>query len=115
MALKNSQYDQIMREYSRRRFAHIHEQEVRLKELYTQCPRLEEVSSLIQSAGADLTRARILNKEEEADRCRRRLEDLRKERDALLAELGCTPDDLEVHYTCPDCKDTGYIGSRKCH
>ena len=22
---------------------------------------------------------------------------------------------LELHYQCPDCKDTGYIGTHKCH
>lgn len=115
MALKNSQYDQIMREYSRRRFMHLHEREERVSQLYARSPRLEETSALVQSAGADLTRARLLGNARDIEQCRARLAALRAERDSLLEELGCTPDDLEVHYTCPDCKDTGYIGSRKCH
>ena len=115
MPLKNSQYDQIMREYSRRRFSHIHEQEQRLADIYHSCPRLEEVTASLQSAAAGLARARLLNRPEEIERQKNRLDSLRAEKKALLAGLGLTPDDLEVHYTCPDCKDTGYIGSQKCH
>ena len=115
MALKNSQYDQIMREYSRRRFAAIHEQQDRLQKLYDKSPRLEELTSQIQSASADLTRASLTGPGGESARCRERLLALRNEREDLLSQLGCTPADLEVRSTCPDCKDTGYIGSRKCH
>jgi len=115
MPLKNSQYDQIMREYSRRRFAHLREQEARLRKLYQRSPRFEEVTALVQSASADLTRAALTGRQDEIARCRQRLFELRAEKNRLLDELGCTPEDLEVHYTCPDCKDTGYIGSRKCH
>lgn len=115
MPLKNFQYDQIMREYSRRRFTHIHEQEQRLQELYKKSPRLKELTVQIQSAGADLTRASLMGRKEETDRCREHLTQLRQEREELLSQLGCTLADLEVQYTCPDCKDTGYIGSQKCH
>lgn len=115
MPLKNSQYDQIMREYSRRRFAHLNEQEARLKDLYSRSPRLEEVTALVQSASADLTRATLTGRQDEISRCKSKLSELRAEKLRLLNQLGCTPKDLEVQYTCPDCKDTGYIGSHKCH
>ncbi len=34
---------------------------------------------------------------------------------ALLAEAGYPKDYLEPHFYCPDCQDTGYIGTQKCH
>ena len=33
----------------------------------------------------------------------------------LLEDAGFAPDYLEPVYECPDCQDTGYIGSEKCH
>ena len=36
-------------------------------------------------------------------------------RKALLKNAGFPEDFLEMHYSCPDCKDTGYIGNEKCH
>ena len=33
----------------------------------------------------------------------------------LLLDAGFPEDYLEPHYTCPDCRDTGYIGTEKCH
>ena len=32
----------------------------------------------------------------------------------LLSDAGFPEDYLEQHFECPDCQDTGYIGSRKC-
>ena len=34
---------------------------------------------------------------------------------ALLLENGFPSDYLDEIFTCPDCRDTGYIGTRKCH
>ena len=44
-----------------------------------------------------------------------RLTQLFEERAELLAEHGLSLSDLEPVYTCPDCRDTGYIGEEKCH
>ena len=32
-----------------------------------------------------------------------------------LSKAGLPNDFLELHYVCPDCKDTGYVGFQKCH
>lgn len=85
MPLKNSQYDQIMREYSRRRFSHIHEQEQRLADIYHSCPRLEEVTASLQSAAAGLARARLLNRPEEIERQKNRLDSLLRRKESSLS------------------------------
>ena len=46
---------------------------------------------------------------------RQELTRLRQERDLLLKNAGYPVDYMEMHYTCPDCKDTGYIDRKKCH
>ena len=46
---------------------------------------------------------------------RRFLNLLFEEKKLLLTQAGYRADYLELSYTCPDCKDTGYIGKEKCH
>ena len=46
---------------------------------------------------------------------RRKKSALFEGRAELLAEHGLSLSDLEPVYTCPDCRDTGYIGEEKCH
>lgn len=36
------------------------------------------------------------------------------ERKRCLVKLGLPEDYTEVHYSCPDCSDTGFIGTRMC-
>lgn len=43
------------------------------------------------------------------------LQQAQEERRRLLAELHGLEDGLLPIYTCPDCKDTGYIDNKKCH
>ena len=116
MALTNSQYNELMRRYSRTRFKHQHEMEERLRHIYAQCPRLFEISQLLPTASASLAKAKITGNSTDASKAQATINALRKERAALLASLHYTLNDLQPKYSCPDCKDTGYLdGNRKCH
>jgi DNA replication protein DnaC len=42
-------------------------------------------------------------------------EEASEKRTALLVKHGYPADYLQPAYHCPDCKDTGYIGTEKCH
>ena len=44
----------------------------------------------------------------------RQLEELREERAALFSMGGFPADYMEMDYTCPQCRDTGYVNGRKC-
>lgn len=44
-----------------------------------------------------------------------KLQELRKKQIELLNEANLPKDYLEMHYECPDCKDTGYVDGKKCH
>lgn len=52
MALKNDQYNQILREYDERRFRNKHELDERIKEAYQAIPRLKELEDEIISISA---------------------------------------------------------------
>ena len=109
MALTNSQYNELMRRYSRIRFQHQHEMEERLRHIYAQCPRLLEISKLLPTSSAALAKAKITGNKVQALNAQMQIDALRRERGALLSSLHYTLDDLQPKYSCPDCKDTGYL------
>lgn len=43
------------------------------------------------------------------------IHDLSAQKLQILTSAGYPKDYLELHYHCPDCQDTGYIGTQKCH
>ena len=43
------------------------------------------------------------------------LDQVKEERQRLMASLPFEPGYLDSIYTCKDCRDTGYIGNQKCH
>ena len=115
MPLTNSQYDSIMRGYSRTRMANLREADLRRERICSVCPGLEDLLKNIQAGSAELARFRLQGQSDDARAMKADLDRLRKQRDELLREHGYSTADLEPRYTCPDCRDTGYIGAKKCH
>ena len=103
-----------MRAYNQKQLRHKHQQTERIRQAEEKIPRLGEIRREI--ASLSLKKARLLLGAQQgedfdlAEQIRR----LSKERAALLQQYGYPADYLEMHYDCPLCKDTGYIGSEKC-
>lgn len=115
MPLSNSQYDEILREYDARQLRNQHLLEARTKTAYEQIPRLKEIDDAIASCSVSQAR-RLLDGDEEALRSLRgQIAAYRQEKASLLQEHGFPANYFEPIYTCPDCKDTGYIGFKRCH
>ena len=114
MPLQNFQYDTIMREYSRRQAQNHRILEEHTAEAYGKIPRLKEIDDEVATLSADKVR-RLLNGEEKGTSdLKAAIQELSDERITLLVANGFPGDYLEMPYTCPDCQDTGYIGSKKC-
>ena len=115
MALTNAQYDAVMRSFEKRRLDNRHKQEERIREVYRAIPRMEKFDREIGAVALEQAK-RLLGGEEDAlERLRVKLRELKEEKEALLAMGGFPRDYMEPVYTCPDCRDTGYIGEEKCH
>ena len=114
MPLHNYQYDTIMREYSRRQAQNRRIQEQHQAQAYQQLPRLREIDEEVATLSARKVRALITGRETGLDDLKNDFALLSQERSALLLSEGYPQDYLEMHYTCPLCQDTGYIGSQKC-
>lgn len=115
MALKNPQYDTIMREYYRRQLTDKRQQDERRAEAFSAVPELKEIGDAIASLSVEQGR-KLLNGDRDAlGELKEQLAVLGERRRHLLASHGFPEDFLDMHYTCPDCQDTGYIGNERCH
>ena len=115
MAITNAQYDEIMRGYQKRQLRNRHLTESKIQALYKKAPHLKELNDAIATASVALARQRLSDNKAASGEWKKKLEDYRKERAALLENIGYSEELLEPVYTCYDCKDTGYIGNEKCH
>ncbi len=114
MALNNSQYDAIMRDYQRLQSQHRHEQDDRIQEAYGRFPRLSEIHALIASESVACGKALLNGDNQALDRLKLHIQKLGMERASILQKGGYPADYLELTYTCPYCHDTGYIDNQKC-
>ena len=117
MGLNNSQYDAIMRQYSKRQLEAARLLEEHRRKAYGKIPQLSQIDGQVSSES--LGYARLLLQEEgkqtDLSGLKKRLEELSRLRSRLLTENGFPADYLEMQYACPDCRDTGYIDGKKCH
>lgn len=121
MALSNKQYDKIMQEYDRKQYQNYRKQQERIDEIYEKIPRIREIEESISSCS--LAHAEKIffseniakEQKEVLQDLRTQLQALRREKELLLTQAGYPTDYLEMHYSCPDCEDTGYIDRKKCH
>lgn len=115
MPLSNAQYDEIMRGYDARQIKNKHIADVRTSQAYQRAPRLKEIDTAIAETSIRQAKKIFDGDDTALADLKRQLADYRIERRQLLTRLGYPPDYLAPVYTCPDCKDTGYIGGKQCH
>lgn len=114
MALQNYQYDTIMREYSRRQADNRRILEEHRAETYKIIPRIREIDEEVAALCASRARALLSGSKQTQQDLKTAVSSLSEERHALLLMYGYPSDYLEPHYSCPDCKDTGYTDGKKC-
>lgn len=115
MALSNSQYDAIMREYGRQQLENQHQLEARRNEIYRVIPAVRELEAEIAGRSVAGAKRLLAGDTGALAELREELADLREQKALLIRAKGYPEDYLELHYRCPDCKDTGWRQGRKCH
>lgn len=114
MPLSNSQYDSIMRAYDERQLAHQRERNARLYEIRETLPEYEALER--EESALFLQKADCLldGQSEDARRISEDIALIRAKKTNLLSRAGYPADYLSIQYTCPLCKDTGYMDGVKC-
>lgn len=103
-----------MRIYDERQLMHQHERNARLSEIREALPgyeTLEREESALFLQKADLL---LDGRSEDARRISEDIALVRAKKANLLSRGGYPADYLDIHYTCPQCRDTGYIDGVKC-
>ncbi|MBD5156248.1 MAG: ATP-binding protein [Butyrivibrio sp.] len=114
MALTNSQYDEIMRGYGAKQTFSRRELDRRTAEVTLRVPEYGRLASRIGALASESAKASIHGNTSELDGIRGSIDEIRIRMNTLLTEGGFPSDYLEPVYECPLCKDTGYIGNKKC-
>ena len=115
MAINNTQYNAIFRNYEQRQIQNRNILEKRRRDVYKQLPELEEIHNTISSLSISQAH-KLLNGDTNAlAELKSQIKALVERKAHLLASAGYPADYLEPIYDCPDCKDTGYIDNQKCH
>ena len=114
MALTNSQYDQMMRTYEQRQLDNEYQLRKRFEKAYSLIPELRITDQSIASLSLEKARQLLAGDDQALHTLKEELNALIRRKKQLLENHGFSPNYLELHYNCPDCRDTGYIGDRKC-
>lgn len=115
MSLSKEQHDSIMRGYQERQLQNHYELNRRRKRVYTLIPEYRQLEDDVATASIEKVRLLIDTDNAGMEDYRRKISENASRRKALLAEHNLPADYLEPIYTCPDCQDSGYIHSEKCH
>ncbi len=116
MPLTGDQYSRVMRIINERQLTAEREAQKRREEIFARLPELKKLRNQVTDAGVTATRKYMAGDTD----ARAKFEKVRvtaaQMEETILSEAGLTRDDLEPHYTCPDCHDTGFADDgQPCH
>ena len=114
MILNNTQYEAIMREYSRKQNENRHILDARKEELSRRFPRLRHIQEEIAAAGAGAVRSALSGNPDAGEKLKNQVAQLEAEEKTILLANGFPADYLKLPATCPLCGDTGYVDGKKC-
>ncbi len=115
MALTNSQYETIMREYENRQTRNRHLLEERTAEIYRQVEGYREIAESIAAISVSQGKKLLEGDEHALEDLKASIRSLSSMKEQLLTGQGYPADYLSPVYDCPSCHDTGYIDGAKCH
>ena len=94
------------------------EAQQRTQEVYAKVPKIQKIEDEITALNSELSRIIIsdtVDKKKAGAKIRQEMERLNMEKAFLLTENDYELDYMDIHYTCPLCKDTGLLESgEKC-
>lgn len=116
MALSNSQFQEMIHHYELTQLKNHRLSEQRAQEINTKVEGYKELSDSIATLSVAQGRKLLEGDDSALADLRTQIKQLSCEKQKLLVNAGYPADYLDPIYTCPDCRDTGYLENRqKCH
>lgn len=106
-------YKKVKEALEARRLSAVREADMHNEELREKFPEIRKIDEELTRTGLTIFRTALSGGD--IAPVRERNQALCKRRRELLLSYGYPSDYTEVHYTCPDCHDTGYIDTKMCH
>lgn len=113
--LKNLPYTKIMNDYEERRLQARHEALLRYEAIKEALPAYAALEEKIASNSIAYAKTALSGNTISMEQLSKENAAIIRQKEQLLLDNGFPADYLEPVYTCPDCQDTGYIGTEKCH
>lgn len=110
--MKDRLLKEILREYEAYRLEQYDMLKQREAEVLAALPELAGLRQSLVSSLAQKARSLILNPQEthEEEEAQDRISEIKQKEKELLLANGYPENYLTLHYRCPDCRDTGYVG-----
>ena len=115
MALTNSQYDTILREFEARQNKNRRLLEERIAYVYAHVAGYREIDDSIASVSVEQGKKLLAGDTDALVELKELIANFSSMKKQLLLSAGLPENYLEPIYDCPDCKDTGYQKHTKCH
>lgn len=109
VALNNSQYESIIRSYEQTRDYNRHLLEDRREEVYHAVPGYRKLDDSVCEMSVSAVKLMLNGDDKALEQLKAQLSQITVQKTLLLADAGFPEDYLDPLYTCPDCKDTGYV------
>lgn len=109
--MSNDSLNSLLKEYEQKKLNAELDLERRKETLYKLIPRLEQIDLELSSAAFN-TAKNILNNvsgTNSVDNLKLKIENLKKEKEAILLQNGYSLDYLKPFYECKICNDTGFV------
>lgn len=116
MAYSQDVYNRAAEALDRRKEKANMEAQARFDEISEKIPALEDIQRELSQIGLSISRVYFASGDMKADieKLMHKSLKLQEDKRRLLRENGYDENALAVKFTCDACKDTGFIGSRRC-
>lgn len=115
MSMNDAEFRSILAEYDLIRDKNSRLLEDRKREVLEKLPQYKELEDRAALAAFSAGRKSMEGGADVLTGLDKELSGIAEEKEKLLTAAGFPRDYLQPVYDCPDCKDTGFIGSEKCH
>ena len=115
MAYNRENFTKLKAEYEQKNLDAKRAAEARSVAVCLEHPDIAVIDRELSLTSIRILRTAAVNGDKDAfEELKARVSELRKKKIELLCEYGYASDYCDVKYECPDCSDTGYVGSRMC-
>lgn len=112
---KNLNPETIIENFLNTRKRHLFLENQRIANIYNRVPELKAIENERNKAGAQQVQARLSGDPDAVPHYHQKISELNARRTKIMKAHHLNADDFEIHYLCPDCRDTGYQGRTVCH